>query len=121
MRLSKNQRIIMWTLSVLLAALFVFGGTMKLLNPGGQAAEGFIRFGYPSWFRYVIGLFELVGGILLLIPRRAAEAGSFLVIIMLGALISHIRAGDGFMGFLPALLTLFAVGAVTWLRGEEDW
>lgn len=108
---------VMWTLSALLAALFLFGGATKLTGAG--LAEASQHFGYPMWFFYLIGVIEVIGAIGLLVPRVAAETGSFLIVIMLGALISHLRAGDGFMGLLPALLTLLALGAVTWLRGEE--
>jgi len=119
MKLSKNQVILMWTLSVLMAALFLFAGVSKLIG-GAEVAAEFARFGYPTWFRYLIGLIEVAGAVCLLIPKVAAEAASFLVIIMLGAVISHIRAGDGFLeGILPALLVLLTMGGVTWLRGEE--
>ncbi len=117
MRLSKTQVVVMWVLSGLLAALFVGSGGMKLT--GAHVNETAQHFGYPTWFFYLIGLIEVVGAVCLLIPRIAAEVGSFLIIIMLGALISHIRAGDGFMGLLPALLALLSLGGVTWLRGEE--
>lgn len=116
MRLSKTQVVVMWVLSGLLAAMFIGSGGMKLTGDVSGVAQ---HFGYPIWFFYLIGLLEVVGAICLLIPRIAAEVGSFLIIIMLGALISHIRAGDGFMGLLPALLTLLSLGGVTWLRGEE--
>lgn len=119
MRLTQTQRIIMWTLSVLLAALFVMGGGMKLA--GGNLAEASEHFGYPIWFFYIIGVIELVGGVCLLIPRVATEVGSFMIIIMLGALLSHLHAGDTFMKLLPALLTLLSLGGVTFLRGEEEW
>jgi len=117
MTLSRTQIIVMWTLSGLLAALFLFSGGMKLT--GANLDHAAQHFGYPIWFFYLIGVIEVVGAVCLLIPRIAAEVGSFLILIMLGAVISHIRAGDGFSGLLPALLSLLALGGVTWLRGEE--
>ena len=118
MTLARTQVGVMWTVSVLLAVVFLFvGGTLLLGGP--RVVEGFKHFGYPGWFRFVIGILQVIGGVGLLIPRYAAIAASYLAIIMLGALISHVRAGDGFLGLLPALIVLFLVGTVIWLRGEE--
>ncbi len=117
MKLTKTQTILMWTLSVLLAALLLFTGMTKLT--GTKLVEASLHFGYPVWFFYLIGIIEVIGAICLLIPRVATEVGSFLILIMLGALISHLRAGDGFRVLFPALAALLALGAVTWLRGEE--
>ena len=87
---------------------------------GGQQVDAAMKhFGYPGGFRFVVGIVQIIGGVGLLIPRYAALAASYLAIVMLGALISHLRAGDGAVGLLPALIVLLSVGVVTWLRSEE--
>src|SRR5205807_898045 len=101
--------------SGLLAALFVFSGVAKLI--GVQAVvEGFNHLGFPSWFRFLIGAIEVIGGVGLLIPRYAAEAASFLIMIMLGAIFTCIHAGES---VLPPLITMILLGTVTWLRSDS--
>ena len=118
MKLTQTQTILMWTLSVLLAALFLFAGIQKLIG-APQVVEGFRQFGFPAWFRYLIGFIETVGAIGLLIPKIAAETGSFMIIVMLGALFTVLHAGGGFSTVFPALAALFMLGGVTTLRGEQ--
>ena len=41
--------------------------------------------GYPAWFRTFIGVAEIGGGLLLVLPRTAPYAAAALITIMLGA------------------------------------
>jgi uncharacterized membrane protein YphA (DoxX/SURF4 family) len=115
MALTKTQSTTMWILSVLLAALFVFAGSGKLLG-AEEVVKGFEQLGLPSWFRLLIGLIEFGCGIGLLIPKVAIDAASFLIIIMLGAVITVLFAGES---VIPPLITLILLGSVTALRGDE--
>lgn len=115
MALTKTQSSLMWVLSVLLAALFVFAGATKVIGVE-QAVEGFSRYGFPAWFRVLVGLIELVGGIALLIPKVALESASFLIIIMLGAVFTELFLGEN---FLIPLVVLLLVGGTAALRAEE--
>lgn len=115
MPLTKTQSTTMWVLSVLLAALFVFAGAGKVLG-FPEMVEGWERLPYPVWLRYVIGLIELAGGIALLIPKAALTAGSFLIIIMLGAVFTELFTGGE---FLFPLAVLLLIGGLTALRAEE--
>jgi putative oxidoreductase len=113
--LTKKESVTMWGLSVLLAALFLFASATKLIGVP-SVVEGFRHWGFPTWSRFVIGGIELVGAVGLLIPRYAAEAASFLIMVMVGALFTLLHARENFL--LP-LVVMVLLGAVTWLRSEE--
>ena len=86
--MSKGQKIAMWVVSILLAALFLFAGLPKLLTP----AKILSQWVYAPWFLTFIGVCETLGAIGLLIPRLAALAAVGLSVIMVGAvytLVSH--------------------------------
>ena len=82
--MSKGKLIVLWVVSGLLAALFLFAGGTKLLMPA-QIKPMFVKYGYAAWFATFIGVCETLGGIGLLIPRLAALAAAGLSIIMVGA------------------------------------
>src|SRR5262249_59691827 len=71
-------RILRW----LLALLFVAGGVTKLIGVA-SAVAGFEHFGYPPWFRLLIGALETLGGIGLVLPAlvRPAAAGAARLIV----------------------------------------
>jgi len=73
----------LWTLQVLLAALFVVIGIAKFVDPSW--ARNFARWGYPSGFHMVIGALEAIGGVCLLVPRIATYAAALLGVIMIAA------------------------------------
>ena len=80
-------------LTWLLALLFIAGGIPKILNLGNFDAE-FIRFGYSSGFRLLIGVLEVGGGLALLVPGLALLGGALLLVIMVGATWTLVHVGD---------------------------
>ena len=107
---NKKNEVLLWTLQVLLAALFLFAGAMKLVMPGEALAQqstlpvGFLRF---------IGSAEALGALGLLLPgifriRRGLTplAAAGLTIIMLGA--TSITAASAGLGaaIVPCLVGL---------------
>jgi len=78
----------LWTLQVLLAALFVVIGIAKFADPSW--ARNFARWGYPSGFYMVIGALEAIGGVCLLFPRVATYASALLGVIMICASATHL-------------------------------
>jgi uncharacterized membrane protein YphA (DoxX/SURF4 family) len=73
-------------------------------------------FGLPLWFMYLTGVLELIGAILVLIPRLASGGAGLLGCVMLGALAAHLSHGQAAMIGAPLVLLILAV-AVGWLRG----
>jgi putative oxidoreductase len=86
--MSKGQKIAMWIISGLLAALFLFAGLPKLLMPAKMLAQWV----YAPWFLTVVGVCETLGAVGLFIPRVAMLAAAGLCGIMIGAvytLVAH--------------------------------
>jgi len=115
MALTKTQSILMWILTVVLAAVFVLAGVGKLVGVK-DVVEAFQHFGYPSWFRILIGIIEVTCGVALLFPKIAIDAASFLVVIMLGAILTELIVGDS---IIPPLVVMILVGGLAALRGDE--
>lgn len=92
----------LWVLQVLLAALFINVGVTKFTEPSW--AERFTNWGYSDAFRLLIGTLETLGGLGLLIPRLAAYAAAGLIVIMIGASVTHIVHGESWQNWLFILL-----------------
>lgn len=103
------KTIAIWIVSVLLAAMFVMSGGMKLINPA-QASGMFVNYGYPAWFALVIGAVEVIGGVLLLVPRVAFYAAGALAVVMAGAAFTHLKtAGEAPRAIVPIVLLLLSI------------
>lgn len=68
----------------IVVAIFVGAGSAKLLGVASMIAL-FDAVGFGQWFRYVIGVGELTGALLLAIPRTALPGTFLLSVIMVGA------------------------------------
>ena len=114
----KARTIVTWTLSVLLTLLFLMSGSGKLLNGetsgGVRFDEQFQLWGYPSWFRFPVGLAEVAGAIGLLVPRVRPYAAAGLAAVMLGAVVTHLRIEEHAAAPIPLVLGLLAA-TVAWL------
>ena len=95
------------TLSILLGLAFLASGGMKL---AGMDAEGFARFGYPGWFLYVVGLMEVGGGLLVLVPVTRRYGAAVIGCVMVGALVTHLKMDETVDLAAPGVL--FAMAAV---------
>jgi uncharacterized membrane protein YphA (DoxX/SURF4 family) len=98
----KAKTTALWVATGLLACLFVFSGFMKFVNP--EMAEHFSQWGYPDWFRILIGVVELGGGLALLVPRTAWYAAGALEVVMAGAVFTHLRNGEVPQAVVPFVL-----------------
>jgi putative oxidoreductase len=106
------KEIVLWIVTLLLALVCLRSGLMKM--PGVPGVEfwtrDFGRWGYPDWFRMVIGIAELVSFALLLVPRVAAYGALVFGIIMLGAIFTHATHGESVR--LPFNLVLLGMCVV---------
>ena len=102
----------LWIVQVLLAALFLFAGGMKLILPLEQLAG---PVALPGLFVRFIGVVEVLGGLGLLLPgllrirpglTPLAAAG--LVIIMLGAVVVSLMSGTVATALIPLVVGLLA-------------
>jgi uncharacterized membrane protein YphA (DoxX/SURF4 family) len=121
MRVRKTS-LLLWTAQVLLAALFIFAGTMKLILPP-EAMVGPVPLPVP--FLRFIGAMEILGAAGLLLPgllriRRELTplAGIGLLIIMVGATVITLIGGQVGPAAPP-----FAAGVIAALviYGRRDW
>jgi uncharacterized membrane protein YphA (DoxX/SURF4 family) len=114
----KIKSIIYWTATAILAFALVSGGAGQVAHAWGTL-ETVTVLGYPAYFVTIIGLWKILGGIAILLPRfpllkEWAYAGIFFE--MTGAAASHAFAGDygnnGFHLIAPLLLAILAV--ISW-------
>src|SRR6185369_4497847 len=121
---SKRWNAALWIVQALLAALFLFAGSTKLILP----IEVLTSMGSPNqivlpgWFIRFIGVAEVLGGIGLILPRLltirprlTALAAAGLVIIMIGAT-SLTFAADGFASALSPMVVGILAGGVAYGR-----
>ena len=110
--MSKARMIGLWVLQILLAALFLLSALPKLTSNPGIVGR-FRDWGYPDNFYLLVGGVELLGAVALLIPRIAAYGASALVLIMIGASLTHLlRAEYSRVIFTGALMVLLGLVAL---------
>ncbi len=63
----------------------------------------FENWGYPFWFLIVIGVAELGGAVLLLVPPLAAYAAVGLTVVMVGSLASELFNDELFGPWVPLM------------------
>lgn len=85
------KEVVLWIIALFLALVCLRSGLMKMPNvPGVQFwMRDFQRWGYPDWFRLVVGVAELISFALLLVPRVAGYGASLFAVVMLGAILTH--------------------------------
>jgi uncharacterized membrane protein YphA (DoxX/SURF4 family) len=78
-----------WLPAVLLVLIFVPQGLSKFNDTSGWA-RAFRFWGYPDWFRLTIGVLEVLAAVLLISGRAAAFGAITIILIMLGAMATHL-------------------------------
>ena len=78
-----------WSLQIILGLLFLAAGVGKFLAEEIWI-EKFKNWGYPKQFYLLIGIIEVLAAILLLIPKASKYAAIILVVVMFGAMMTHI-------------------------------
>ena len=107
-----KRNITLWVIQGILAALFLFAGSMKLILPI-EAMAGPVSL--PGWFLRFIGVAEVTGAIGLILPwltriqpRLTPVAASGLVIIMSGATVITVLGGPAATAAVPFVVGLLA-------------
>lgn len=108
----KKTNATLWTIQILLAALFLFAGVMKLIAPIEQLTA---QSTLPGAFLRFIGLAEFLGALGLILPgltriqpRLAPLAAAGLAIIMVGATVVSLPLGAvAAMPFVVGSLSAF--------------
>jgi putative oxidoreductase len=109
----KFKTIALWSLTTLLALVFLAAGVSTLVDPA--VAGQFTSWGYPDWLAMLVGILEIGGGLILLFPAVAWQGAALLAVVMAGAVFTLVRSGDTAHAIVPALL-LGMVVLVGYLR-----
>ena len=86
---AKIVNVLLWILQIGAAGMFLMVGFLKL-SGAPQLVGLFEAIGLGQWFRYLTGTLEVVGAILLLIPRTSGLGALLLVGVMAGAVMTHV-------------------------------
>ncbi len=107
---------VLWIVQALLAALFLFAGSMKLVLPLEVMTK---QMPLPGWFLRFTGTAEVLGALGLILPGvfHIAEgltplAAAGLSVVMIGATVLTLAIGGGWSALVPATMGLLAVFVV---------
>ena len=102
------QLILSWAL----AAFFFVAGGLNVVAPG-SIAQDYQRWGYPDWFHYATGAFELMSALLLPWPARRRAGAALGLLVMAAAIVTLIISREWAHAVIPftAMLALAATFA----------
>ena len=116
------MNIALWIVQGVLAAAFIAAGLMKSTQPKAKLAENmaWVEDFSPNMVK-LIGISEVLAGIGLILPWAldiapvlTPLAATFLVVVMIGAAITHVRRNEipmvAINGVLGALAAFVAIG-----------
>jgi len=101
---------IVWTgrvITVLVSLLFLFSAAMKFMG-GAEVKEGMAHLGLPESMIIPLGVLEAACTVVYLIPATSVLGAILLAGYIGGAICTHWRVGDPFLGQV-------AIGLVIWL------
>jgi putative oxidoreductase len=102
-----------WLPRIAVALIFLSVGSEKFASHGPWIRV-FARIGLGDWFRYLTGVMQVGGALLLLVPPLVTFGAVVLGCTMIGAIVANLFVlNTGLMAIIPALL-LTAVIVVGW-------
>lgn len=118
------MNIALWVVAILLALVFIGAGATKVF---GQREKLMKQMPYVEDFPQpvikAIGVAEVLGGLGLVLPALfdvatvlVPTAAAALAVVMAGAVVTHVRRGDGIGGAAPAVLLAVLSIFVAWGR-----
>lgn len=90
-------------LAVVVATEFFKEASRKLLGSSASLAP-FIEFGWPVWFANTVASTEVVGSVLLIVPKTRMVGALLLAGVMLGAAVTNLANGHSDYVWLNVLL-----------------
>jgi putative oxidoreductase len=114
-RASRAMNIALWVIQILLALAFLGAASGKLLGKPEMVGL-FEVIGIGQWFRYLTGLLEATGAVLVVIPRTRFFGAALLGVVMIGAVLTHLFVLHN-PPTAPAVLLVLA-GIVAWGRRD---
>ena len=97
-----------WLLRIAVAVAFIGFGLEKFRQPFW--VQFFARLGFGQWFRSFTGVVEIVGAVLVLVPRLTLVGLAMLACTMVGAAIAWVLVGSPGDATIPAIVLAMLVG-----------
>ena len=91
--MTQTRARIVSALAMVLGVVMIGGGATKLAAVPSQVVA-FTGWGLPAWFRALVGTFEVLGGLLLIVSATRPAGSVILSTIMVGALWAHAANGE---------------------------
>jgi len=119
----KGLTIASWVTRLIVVAIFAMGAIPKFTTSAEELPlDDNLPMGMTSV--YIIGAFEILAIILLLVPKTAVYGAILASLIMLGAIVSHFTVvgmeGDVLKQmFVMAIVAFLAAGATVFLRRKD--
>ncbi|HVP42494.1 MAG TPA: DoxX family protein [Terriglobales bacterium] len=126
MGVTKARSIAYWTCTTLVAFVMTSGGFVNTFVEASIA--GLVKLGYPHYFGPILGVWKMLAGIAILVPRfpRLKEwAYAGMTFELTGAAITNAvagaaNAGAGYVGHIAAPLVIAALALVSWALRPEN-
>ena len=121
------MNVALWIAQVVLALIFLFAGVMKFVTPMEEMMKQ-MPIALPGWFILFTGAVEVLGGLGVILPwllgiypKLTPLAAAGLVLVMIGAVVYTVAAGDLVAAVIPLIVGLLAafVAYGRW-RWSED-
>jgi putative oxidoreductase len=110
-----------WVLRTCVAVLFGSVGYEKLVPaPGSYWVTLFTQIGFGEWFMYATGAIQVLGAVLVMVPRTAVVGAALVGATMVGAIFCHLVLLDTGVGgavFPAVFLGLVIAAARRRLKG----
>ena len=114
---SGAREIVVTILRVILGLAFLAIAAVKLAG-ASNTAEMFADIGWGQWFRYFTGALDLIGGVLVLLPRRAF-IGALLLMCTVGLATVLTIAGRISDSAVPPLILTALAATLAWLTRPQ--
>lgn len=114
------QRQALMGLCWMLAASFIVGGFLKFTSFASYPVR-FVDWGYPPWFRFAVGGAEVVCGVLLFVPRMRFLAVVLILIILEGAIVTHVVNHHPLSESIAAPVVMLLTAVVAWASAPWPW
>lgn len=118
----KNKKIIAYWIATILMSFGMLGSGFSQIFMADDMLALVGSLGYPDYFLYIIGIWKVLGVIVVLLPglkliKEWAYAGFFFT--MTGAFISHLACNHGFQELIGPFMQTIFIGFSWYLRPEN--
>jgi uncharacterized membrane protein YphA (DoxX/SURF4 family) len=111
-RINKTSNVIILVLRLFLFFIFLVVGVVKLIGIA-QTKQLFTAIGWGQWFRYLTGILDVIGALLLIVPRWTFY-GALILICTIGSATMFYLLSLHNNPTVPLVLTLL-VATLAWM------